>query len=321
MVRSDINNKPIPETIAELLDLPMLPFEDRQYHHRASHPVQHRVLVGCCGTSSNWPGCSIKYQNQQVDCYNKAIMGNIVSILENSNGYLIDNKNEIMVNLLEGSLFSTKWQRIFEDDEYENLALVGDEIIRFQKADLIQSYQYKLSGLLRGLYGSKIKTHEIGARFVLLDEGLARIDISPMSKIISLEIGTIGQNDMQIEKTRKLIQIPVTHKSSQTLPPTGICLEYNELHEPQLRWLNIDLDNDQLFEDITHPNGGAMITMVTVFDEHGGVTNSEICHECHTSGVLAPNWNYAILTNKKGNSVSEQAMPIQSSEVKIKSMK
>ena len=55
-----------------------------------------------------------------------------------------------------------------------NAALLGDEIIQFQTAELLAPFSYRLSNLLRGRLGTEYRmgSHATHERFVLLGEGL-----------------------------------------------------------------------------------------------------------------------------------------------------
>ncbi|WP_443209012.1 GTA baseplate fiber-binding domain-containing protein [Sphingomonas sp. Mn802worker] len=50
----------------------------------------------------------------------------------------------------------------------DNLALLGDEVIQFARAEQVASALWRLSRLTRGVGGSPAQAHEPGTRFVLL---------------------------------------------------------------------------------------------------------------------------------------------------------
>jgi hypothetical protein len=57
-----------------------------------------------------------------------------------------------------------------------NTALLGDEVIQFTTATLIEPGKYRLAGLLRGRLGTEwaISAHQAGERFVLIDGRLQK---------------------------------------------------------------------------------------------------------------------------------------------------
>lgn len=54
-------------------------------------------------------------------------------------------------------------------DRGANLALLGDEVIQFTRAEQVAPARWRLSLLSRGLNGSAVDVHDSGTRFVLLD--------------------------------------------------------------------------------------------------------------------------------------------------------
>ena len=62
-----------------------------------------------------------------------------------------------------------------------NLAALGEELIQFEKAELIAPNTYRLSGMLRGLYGSTpemLPTGFAGQNFVLLNDAVVQPNLS-----------------------------------------------------------------------------------------------------------------------------------------------
>jgi hypothetical protein len=57
-----------------------------------------------------------------------------------------------------------------------NVCVIGDEVIQFQTATLLDTNKYRLSGLLRGRLGTEwaIGSHIAGERFILLTNAVAR---------------------------------------------------------------------------------------------------------------------------------------------------
>jgi len=113
----------------------------------------------------------------QVD----SVMGRCLSVLPSAPIGVWDNVNFIDVELTSGDLESVTELACLNG---RNRALVGSEIIGFQRAELIDTYTYRLSGLLRGLRDTeaKIKEHIEDETFVLLTgKGLAFIELESAS--------------------------------------------------------------------------------------------------------------------------------------------
>jgi len=98
----------------------------------------------------------------------EAIIGNTTSILGNFlGGNIIDELSSVTVNSRK-ELFSTDITSLLNNS---NIALLGDEIIQFKTATLTGVNTYKLSGFIRGKFGSEwaINTHTTNDRFIILN--------------------------------------------------------------------------------------------------------------------------------------------------------
>lgn len=82
-----------------------------------------------------------------------------------------DEVNEVEVILTSGSLASVSELAVFNG---ANAALIGDELVQFQNAQLIGENTYKLTRLLRGRQGTEwaIDGHTAGDRFILITPAL-----------------------------------------------------------------------------------------------------------------------------------------------------
>jgi hypothetical protein len=84
-----------------------------------------------------------------------------------SSEYVIDRTNTFEVDMVFGELESVSLDALAFG---ANLAVLGQEIIQFQSAVLIAPKRYRISGIMRGVFGSEwaIPSHAIGDTFVLL---------------------------------------------------------------------------------------------------------------------------------------------------------
>ncbi len=99
-----------------------------------------------------------------------ATAGYTQGILGPASENLWDRANTIAVILMSGVLSSITEMEVFNG---KNVALIGDEIVQFVKAELIGPKTYRLSQLLRGRKGteSNILKHTDKDRFILLEPG------------------------------------------------------------------------------------------------------------------------------------------------------
>ncbi len=161
----------------EVIDIPLLAREELYGDHS-------RFCVAACG-GPNWRGAVIYTDLHQPGEFQAACtlrkpatIGRLLGKLAPINTTcVLDRTNRIYVNILYGKLSSVTERELAEGI---NTALVGNEIIQFQHAKLIKPYQYELSNLLRGRYGTELhsRTHEPTERFILLDDSVGIIPLS-----------------------------------------------------------------------------------------------------------------------------------------------
>ncbi len=95
-----------------------------------------------------------------------------------SGGNITDFQNSLTIVMKNGVLTSITRDELLN---FGNLALVGNEIIQFKNATLVDTNTYKLTGLLRGRFGTEqyLSTHNNNEQFILLEKTtLQRINTS-----------------------------------------------------------------------------------------------------------------------------------------------
>ncbi len=125
----------------------------------------------------------------------------------------------------------------------DNMLLLGDEVIQFERADFLGEGQYHLSGLYRalgdGLGGEN--GHEAGTRCLLLNHNVAYV---PASGNILRQTGDYalvsrGVSDLSFAQTsmiRALRPLPPVHLCWQILPPSSNTQNGQPVYISQLRW-------------------------------------------------------------------------------------
>ncbi|MBV6658322.1 MAG: glycoside hydrolase/phage tail family protein [Devosiaceae bacterium] len=115
---------------------------------------------------------------QAVPC----ILGTLANALPPGPTRVQDQASVIDVSVPSGSLESTTLAGLLAGEN--RAAIVGAEeleVVAFQAANLVGENRYQLTGLLRGLGGTESLASEVsaaGARFVLLNDALQRLDLS-----------------------------------------------------------------------------------------------------------------------------------------------
>ena len=125
-----------------------------------------------------------------------SVVGVTDNTLSPAKSTVIDRKNELIVTLYEGELSSISDDAFFG---YGNLAIVNGEVIQFRDVELVGPKQYKISHLLRGLYGTEdqIGQHSVGDPFVLLSPNSTFFYPLPLDfieKEIIVKVVTFGEN-------------------------------------------------------------------------------------------------------------------------------
>lgn len=131
------------------------------------------------GLTVTWPGGTLEVSANDVDFETEAevdesaVMGFATSALgdfENGSA-MFDHGNTVTVNVGFGEL-ETSTREALLNDRTVNTAVLGSEIVRFIRAELLSTAPnvYRLSGLLRGQLGTEwaLGEHAANERFVLL---------------------------------------------------------------------------------------------------------------------------------------------------------
>lgn len=168
--------KSVSETGFEILNLPLLSDDDE---------AKINIYAAASPLADKWSGCAIymSYNGEEGD-YEKvsdieasATLGYTIEDLDSGSPYITDENSTFRVALISGELESkTEEEFLIQKSNY---ATIGDEIIKFQNATLVDDNTYEISGIVRGRFGTenKIDSHTAGTRFVLLDEKLTKISL------------------------------------------------------------------------------------------------------------------------------------------------
>lgn len=157
----------VPLTDLMLLDIPLLRDQDDGVGFYAA----------ACGYGSGWTGAQTFKSNDGGATWssfgnaflNAAAIGSASTALGNFTQNIFDEGNSVTVVMLNGTLSSDTELNVLNG---ANIALLGNEIVQFKNATLTATNTYRLSGLLRGRFGTEwaASTHAIGDRFVLLTQ-------------------------------------------------------------------------------------------------------------------------------------------------------
>jgi len=169
-------------TTAIIMDIPPL---------RDSDAAGDNLYVAMYG-ATGWPGAALYKSSDGGVTYAAGIAMGTMSTVGRATtalgawtgGNTFDEANIVNVTILSGQTLASAAELTVLNGG--NVALLGNEIIQFKNAVLVSGTTYKLSGFLRGRFGTEIpeSTHGVGESFVLLSSpGVISLQGAPTSDI------------------------------------------------------------------------------------------------------------------------------------------
>ncbi len=221
-------------TTLEWLDIPALPDENL---------AQGRVLLAVAGLGEGWRG-AVLYRSddggqnwaQQAVLNRQATMGVSMGVLPAALPEVRDWKHTLDIALLQGELVSAASELALWNGA--NLALLGDELLQFQQAEMLSSGHVRLSGFVRGRYGTEaaMHTHGTGERFVLLDSDSLHslpMDITLRDSERLYKLVTAGQTLGSVES----VSYPYTAKHLLPLSPVHLHMLRQSDDALRMQWV------------------------------------------------------------------------------------
>lgn len=158
-------------TRLELMDLPAFPTDGI---------TDAYLRYGVVGLGTNWTASAVYRSDDGGANYAlmqalqaQSTLGSVLNIVGSGQTVTWDDFTTIDVLLTFGELQSVTDAAVLNG---ANACVIGDEVIQFQTATLVDTNKYQLSRLLRGRLGTEWATagHVAGERFVLLTNAVAR---------------------------------------------------------------------------------------------------------------------------------------------------
>lgn len=211
----------VPDTILHALDVPLLrDADDQPGFYLAVAPDSINVAT------DQWKGANVASSWDDVDyasllsILEAATVGESLTVLPAWNGGpVFDEASVLRVEML-GQLSSTSRAAMLLD-EAVNALLVGDEVVRFRNAELVDAdedrcrYTYQLTGFIRGFRGTEwaMGGHTAGERCVLLNSGVRRVNTQ--------------LNELQVQRWLKATTVGkyISDAQSQAFTDTGRALK------------------------------------------------------------------------------------------------
>ncbi|MDH0494142.1 phage tail protein [Comamonas aquatica] len=174
----------VPDTILLALDVPLLrDADDQPGFYLAAAPDSINVAT------DQWKGADVASSWDDIDyasllsILEAATVGEALTVLPAWNGGPVFDEASVLRVQMLGQLSSTNRGAMLLD-EAVNALLVGDEVVRFRNAELVDAdedrgrYTYQLTGFIRGFRGTEwaMGGHTAGERCVLLNRGVRRVN-------------------------------------------------------------------------------------------------------------------------------------------------
>ena len=145
-----------------------------------------RISVVACGEGAGWRQAALLYSLDDGTSWVAAggtaapgVIGTVVMPPEDASAWLIDRRSRLIVMLERGDMMLGDADAAALSGG-ANLAIVGGELIQFERAEPLGEARWALSGLHRGVRGTEawIGTQQIGDRFALIErDAVATIDL------------------------------------------------------------------------------------------------------------------------------------------------
>ncbi|WP_170841852.1 phage tail baseplate protein [Sphingomonas gellani] len=205
--------------------------------------VAPRLAVVAAGTEPGWRRAALLLSFDGGGSWREsgatAATGVIGRVAEPSGGgtaLMIDEDGSLIVKLANGDMMLVD----ADDGQLDggrNLALVGDELVQFARAEPLGSSRWRLSRLLRGKGGTEaaVGTQRAGDRFVLIEEASVRLLDLPLSTMgTSVRVMASGVGDDAGGSIAETVIV-----GTSVVPPAPVRLTA-ELDEPgtlSIRWI------------------------------------------------------------------------------------
>jgi len=252
---------------AYLMDVPLLREQDDQ----AGLYVAVSGVDGWRGASL-WRAADGVSFTRLTSFVQAASAGVATTALGAASPFYKDKARSVRVQMLRGQLASCTESELLNG---ANVALLGEELIQFQTATLIEAGLYELSGLLRGRRGTEDKTgsHLVGERFVLLTATAMQFVPTPLSdRGISYHFRAVsdgGSLDFALDRTlaygmKTLEPYAPVHIKGARSAGTGsdVTLRWKRRARMNAAWvdyIDVPLDEAQELYDVEIMNGGTVV--------------------------------------------------------------
>lgn len=182
--------------------------------------------IGLCG-SQNWGGAVVymSTDGEHYDPIGTATGPATMGLLTHDLAVTVDpdtTTHDLQLDLTQsyGELESySKTQA----DNFQSLIAVDSELMAYETADLTGVYLYGLTYLRRGLYGTGIAAHAIGAQFAVLDTLYEyEYDASMIGKTVYFKFASVNLAGQREQDLSQVIAYSLTIQAAPPAPSFGV---------------------------------------------------------------------------------------------------
>ncbi len=193
-----------------------------------------QVTVVACGEGAGWRRAAVQLSLDDGETWEAVgvtaapgVIGSVVAPVPSGCATLVDRVAAIQVTLARADMTLANADAAALD-RGANLALVGDELLQFARAEHLGGAGWRLSELWRGRRGTIAGASEAGARFVLLT---AETVLALSADASAVRVSASGVGDVEP------VEVSVPLSGASVLPPAPVHLTGAiDGEEQQLRW-------------------------------------------------------------------------------------
>jgi hypothetical protein len=152
-------------------------------------PGQAPLLHVAASSAGGWKGLAVELRlgGQPLPglaVSRRSVIGQAETVLDARSPNILDQRSEVVVRLTDRTqlLLNADWDALLAG---ANLALIGDELVQFGRADQLEPGLFRLTSLLRGRRGTEwaAATHAIDEKFCLIDRSKLRSQLLPAGSV------------------------------------------------------------------------------------------------------------------------------------------
>ena len=221
-----------------------------------------------------WPGAQLFRSQDNGQSYvqiaqtrNSATFGLVRTAAPNGDYHVFDDTSVIRVQLKTGSLMSVTDEALFNG---ANMCMIGQEVLQFGVATLVDPKTYELTHLLRGRQGTEfaVSNHSADELFIMLDDSLVEIEAAPdeRAKPYLYKIVTLGSDLTKVDPK----EISIVGNNTLPWTVTNLSAEKNASDSYVISWFERPRFVNSLMDytDIPHDHdfGGFMVAIYDDFN-------------------------------------------------------